>query len=216
MSTKEINEIMSINFRNFTKESCIIDDTVVIGKNVTIFPGNVLLGNTIIEDDVTLLPNNCIISSKISKGATILNSVIEESEVGENVKIGPFSHLRPNSKIGQNVRIGNFVEVKNSTIDQNTKVSHLTYVGDADVGKDVNVGCGVVFVNYNGKTKSRSKVGDHSFVGSSVNVIAPVTIGEKSFVCAGTTVDKNVEAGAFVIGRSKMCVKPDRAKKYLK
>lgn len=140
---------------------------------------------------------------------------MEKSIVGENTTVGPFSRLRPNSVIGSGAKIGNFVEIKNSTINNGSKVSHLSYVGDADVGENVNVGCGVVFVNYNGKKKFRSVVKNGAFVGSSVNVIAPVTIGEKSFVCAGTNVSESVPDFAFAIGRSKMQIKPSGAKKYL-
>ena len=136
--------------------------------------------------------------------------------VWERVTIGPFAHLRPGAEILAEAKIGNFVEIKNSKVGKKTKVSHLSYVGDASIGDNVNIGCGVVFVNYTGKTKLRSVVKDNSFIGSSVNVIAPVEIGERVYVCAGTTVDKSVSDGDFVIGRSRMTVKKDRAKQYLK
>ncbi len=206
----------NINFIGNAKENCFIEDTVVIGENVTIYPNNTILGGSEIKDNVVLFPNNIIIDSKVCEGVVVTSSVIEQSTVCENSRIGPFSHLRPNSIIKQNAKIGNFVEIKNSTISENTKVSHLSYVGDAFVGKNVNIGCGVVFVNFNGKTKSKSVVKDGSFVGSSVNIIAPVTIGEKSFVCAGTTVDKDIPDESFAIGRSRVQIKPERAKNYLK
>ncbi len=193
-----------------------IDNTAKVGSDVKIYPNNYILGNSVIEDNVTLYPNNYIINSTIKAGAKIFYSVIENSIVKENVTIGPFSHLRPESIVEKNAKIGNFVEIKKSQVGEGTKVSHLTYVGDAQVGKNVNVGCGVVFVNFNGKTKSKTIVGDNSFIGSSVNLIAPVKVGNNAFICAGTTVDKDVCSGDFAIGRSKMCTKEGKAKKYLK
>ncbi len=198
------------------KNSTYIDDSVKLGTNVKIYPNNVICEGSVIEDGVTLYPGNYITNSTIKAGSVVTCSVIEDSVVGENCKVGPFAHLRPGSKICERARIGNFVEIKNSQIGEGTKVSHLSYVGDAEVGNDVNVGCGVVFVNYNGRTKSKTQVGNGSFIGSSVNLIAPVKIGDKAFICAGTTVDKDVESGDFIIGRSKMNVKKARAKNYLK
>lgn len=205
----------SFNQISYQKDGILVDETVTIGKNVTIYPGNVILNGSVIEDNVVLYPGNFITASEIGEGSTLTGSTIEQSKVHKNVKIGPNAHLRPNSVILDNARIGNFVEIKNSTIGKGTKVSHLSYVGDADVGDNVNIGCGVVFINYNGKTKSRSTVEDNCFIGSSVNVIAPVTIRQGTYVCAGTTVDKSiVEDDCFVIGRSRMTVKAGRAKKY--
>jgi len=205
-----------INFVSYTHENSFIDKSVKIGKRVTIYPGNILVNGTQIGDDVTLLPNNYISGSTIGAASKIFSSVIEDSVVCENATIGPFSHLRPNSKISSGARIGNFVEIKNSTIGEKTKVSHLSYVGDAEVGRNTNIGCGVVFINYNGKIKQKTRVGEGCFVGSSVNLIAPLEIGDKSFICAGTTVDGNVKSGDFVIGRSRMQIKSERAKNYLK
>lgn len=196
------------------KNTYIIGDTK-IGKGAIIYPFNVII-DSIIEEGAVIGTNNYIQNSVVKPRAKILYSVIEDSVVGEEATIGPFSHLRPHSNIGDNCRIGNFVEVKNSTIKAGTKSSHLTYIGDADIEENVNIGCGVVFVNYNGKVKNRTRVKKGSFIGSSVNLIAPITVGEKAFVCAGTTLDKNVDDGDFVIGRSRMQKKPGRAKDYLK
>ena len=198
------------------KNSVYIQKGVIIGKNVTIYPNNILLEGCIIEDNVKLLPNNFISDSTVKSGASVFYSVIESSVVKEDATIGPFSHLRPNSIIEEKAKIGNFVEIKNSTIGQQTKVSHLSYVGDASVGKKVNIGCGVVFVNYNGKQKNKTIIEDNSFIGSSVNLIAPVKVEQDCFICAGTTVDKDVSKGDFVIGRSRMTIKKDRAYKYLR
>ena len=197
-------------------ETCYISEDVTIEENVVIYPNNYIEGKTIIKSGAVLLPNNFIRDSFIGENTQVFNSVIENSIVEDGVSIGPFAHLRPESKIESGVKIGNFVEIKKSKIGEKTKVSHLTYVGDADVGKNVNIGCGVVFVNYNGKIKQKTVVEDNCFIGSSVNLIAPITVEEKAFICAGTTVDKNVEQGDFVIGRSRMTTKKGRAINYLK
>ena len=155
-------------------------------------------------------------NSIIGDNVVVKSSYIEHSVVGENTSVGPFAHLRPNSIIGQNCKIGNFCEIKNSKIGDGTKISHLAYVGDAEVGKNCNIGCGVIFANYDGKQKHKIVVGDNVFIGSNSNIIAPVTIESNSYICAGTTITDKVEEYDFVIGRCKQQNKKDRAKKYLK
>ena len=201
---------------NVFNENIYIDKKTIIEEGVTIYPFNVIVGNSVIKQGAVLYPGNYIVDSSICEGASITYSVIENSVVKNGAKIGPFSHLRPGSEIGEEAKIGNFVEIKNSKIGKNTKASHLSYIGDGQVGDRVNIGCGVVFVNFTGKYKEKTTIGSDSFVGSSVNLIAPVSIGEKAFIAAGTTVDKNVNNGDFVIGRSKMQTKEGKAKKYLK
>ena len=159
---------------------------------------------------------NIIENSRIEEGVEIISSHIFDSVVGENTKIGPNAHLRPNSKIGKNCRIGNFVEIKNSVVGDNTKIAHLTYVGDAKIGKGCNIGCGVVFVNYNGKEKNEIVIGNNVFIGSNCNLIAPLNIPDNVYICAGTTVTQNLNEYDFVIGRSREVIKPNRAIKYLK
>lgn len=198
------------------KQSIYIDKTVTIGKNVTIYPNNIIKGSTVIGDNVTLLPNNYIVDSNISENAVIEYSYIEESSVGEFSHIGPYSRLRPKAKIGKNCKIGNFVEVKNSNIGNGTKASHLAYIGDADVGENCNIGCGAIFVNYNGKAKNRSMVGNDCFVGSNVNVIAPVNLADGTYVCAGSTITIDTEPKDFVIARSRETIKHNYADRYKK
>jgi bifunctional UDP-N-acetylglucosamine pyrophosphorylase/glucosamine-1-phosphate N-acetyltransferase len=197
-------------------ENVHIGFNVVFGKNVIIYENNRLDGNCIIGDNVVLMPGNYIVDSNINSGAKIFSSVIEQSTVGQNSAVGPYAHLRPNSHLGKNVRLGNFCEIKNSTIGDGTRVSHLSYVGDADVGKNCNIGCGVVFVNYNGKTKNRSVVADECFIGCNVNIIAPVSIAKRSYICAGTTVTTGTEENDFVIGRTRQIVKHNYSQKYFK
>ena len=196
--------------------SVFFDEKVKIGDNATIYPNNHIYGDTVIGNGAVINPNNIITDSVIGEGAVITASVIEKSTVGKNVSMGPNAHLRPNSVIGDNCHIGNFVEIKNAVLKKGTKVAHLTYVGDAEVGENCNIGCGSIFVNYNGKIKQKSVVGDRCFIGSNCNIIAPVTIGDDAFIAAGTTVTKSVEKESFIIGRVRQEENRFLAKKYIK
>ena len=199
---------------NISSQNVKIDESVFIGKNVTIHPNVEIIGESEIGDDVEIFSNTFIQDSVIGKGTKIMFSVIEKSEVGENNTIGPFSHLRPNVKTDKNVKIGNYVELKNAQVGEGSKINHLAYVGDATIGKRCNVGCGVIFANYNGKIKQHTNVGDDVFIGCNSNIIAPVEIGCGVYICAGTTITKNLEDKSFVIGRSKEEIKPNRPNPY--
>lgn len=180
-----------------------IDADVTIGMDTIVYPGVILQGKTAIGEDCFLGHNTRILNSTIGTSVEIQSSTITESTVSDNTHIGPYAYLRPGSKIGCNVKIGDFVEVKNATIGNNSKASHLSYIGDAEVGDNVNIGCGVVFVNYDGVTKHKSVVEDNSFIGSNVNLVAPVTVKKNGFVAAGTTVTQEVPEGALCVGRAK-------------
>lgn len=130
-----------------------------------------------------------------------------ESSVGSDTTVGPYAYVRPNSHIGSHVKVGDFVEVKNSTVDDGTKISHLTYVGDSDVGKNVNFGCGTVTVNYDGKNKFRTTIGNNAFIGCNTNLVAPVTVGDNSFIAAGSTITDEVPEDGFAIARQRQTVK---------
>lgn len=204
------------NLKLIGGKSIFIDKDVTIGNNVTIYENNRIEKGTIIGDNVTLLPGNHIISSTIENNVTIESSHIDQSVVHSDVSVGPFARLRPKAEIMTGAKIGNFVEIKNSSIGKGTKVSHLAYVGDAEIGANCNIGCGAIFVNYNGKAKNRTIVGDDCFIGSNCNIIAPVEIKKGSYICAGTTNTINTNEYDFVIGRSRETVKPERAKRYMK
>jgi bifunctional UDP-N-acetylglucosamine pyrophosphorylase/glucosamine-1-phosphate N-acetyltransferase len=180
-----------------------IDPRVKIGKDTVIYPGAVLQGKTEIGENCVIYGTSRIVDSKIGDNVTIDNCLIEESEVGESSKLGPYAHIRPNSKIGKNTKVGNFVEVKNSNFGDGSKAAHLAYIGDADIGKNVNIGCGVIFVNYDGKNKFRSTVEDNAFVGSNSNIVAPVTIKKNGYVAAGSTITKEVGEGELSIERAE-------------
>ncbi len=184
-------------------EHSYIDSDVFIGMDTIIYPGVTLKGNTVIGKDCIIGDNSKIVDSTIEDSVEIQNTIIINSLVKKETTIGPFAYLRPGSHIGEKVKIGDFVEIKNSVIGDGTKASHLAYVGDAQVGKNVNIGCGVVFVNYNGKEKQKVKVEDEAFIGSNVNLVAPVKVNKRGFVAAGTTVTLEVPEGALCIGREK-------------
>ena len=184
-------------------DSVYIDDEVQIGKGTFVGPCVTLEGNTFIGENCAIYQNTRIVDSKIASGTTVQSSVILSSEVGENTSVGPFAYIRPGSKIGNDCKVGDFVEVKNSTMGDGTKSAHLTYIGDADLGKNINLGCGVVFVNYDGSNKHRSTVGDGAFIGCNSNIVSPVEIGKGAYIAAGTTVTEDVPDDAMAIGRSK-------------
>ena len=198
------------------KRSTFIDKSVVVGENVTIYENNRIEGNTIIGNGVVILPGCYIKDTEIKDNAVINHSQTEKAVVGEGCQVGPFARLRPNAILNKNVKVGNFCEIKNSIIGEGSKVNHLAYVGEADIGKNCNIGCGAIFVNYNGKIKQRSTVGDDCFIGSNCNIVAPVNIESKSYVCAGTTITNDVKTDSFVIGRVRQEVKENRAHEYLK
>lgn len=207
---------MKTNLNIHDKKSVSISPDCEFGENVVLHENIVIAGKCKIGDNVEIYGSTRIEDSEIGSGTKIIASMIEHSRVGENNSIGPFSHLRPGSKTADGVRIGNFVEIKNSSLGAGTKVAHLAYVGDADVGKNVNIGCGAIFVNYNGKTKSRIRVCDGAFIGSNCNLIAPLTIAQNTYVCAGTTITESTDKEDFIIGRTRPTIKAGRAKKYLK
>lgn len=192
-----------------------VEDTVSVGKNVVIEPFAVVLGDTVLQDGCVVGSFSYVQNSVIGAGTVVKSSRICNSKVGKNCTVGPNAHLRENACVGDGCRVGNFVEVKNSVLSNGVKASHLAYVGDAFVGKNTNIGCGVIFVNYDGKTKHRTTVGENCFIGCNANLVAPLTIGNDCFVACGTTVDKDVPDGAFSIGRSYLTVKEGKAVNYL-
>ena len=200
-----IEELMGVNSRvELSKAEEImrrrINDTIV-------YPGAMLRGNTKIGTNCVIGMNCSITNSQIGNYTEVQSSTIVDSTVGENTTVGPYAYLRPNSNIGNNVKIGDFVEVKNATIEDNSKASHLSYIGDAHVGKDVNIGCGVVFVNYDGKNKFKSTVKDGAFIGSNSNLVAPVTVEEKGYIATGSTITNDVPQGALAVARERQVIK---------
>jgi len=196
-------------------DGVMIEPGVLIGKGAQIFPGTILRGKTVIGEGCVIGPNSTITDSVVGAGSKILSSVLTQSTVGENTTIGPFTQLRPNSVVGNRVKIGDFVEIKNSTIGDETSVAHLTYVGDSDVGRKVNFGCGVVTVNYDGAKKHRTTIGDYAFIGCNTNLVSPVAIGENAYTAAGTTITEDIPDDSLAIGRPRLEVKKDWVLKRL-
>lgn len=196
------------------KNTTYISPEAQIAEDVVIYPNNNIIGNTVIGKGTVIMPNCIITDSIIGENAKVTAAVMEEARVGDNTTVGPFSYLRKGACIGNHCRIGDFVEIKNSVIGDYTKASHLAYVGDVTIGERCNVGCGVIFVNYDGKKKHRSTVEDNCFIGSNCNIIAPVTLRENSYIAAGTTVTDETPNDSFVIGRSRQIVKESKTSRY--
>ncbi len=184
-------------------DSCYVEETVKIGKNTVIEQNVMLQGDTEIGESCVIGMGCKLVNTKVGKNSELLSVVSVDSELGENVLAGPFSYIRPGSKIGNDVKVGDFVEVKNANIDEGTKIAHLTYVGDSDVGKRVNFGCGTVTVNYDGKNKHRCKIGDDVFLGCNTNLVAPVTVGNGAYTAAGSTITDEVPEKSLAIARAR-------------
>ena len=195
-------------------ETVTIGNDVTIEAGTTIYQGSLILGKTSIGRNCVVGPNSEIFNSTLKDGSKLLHSVCYDSTLEENSSVGPFSHIRMNTVVGQDNRIGNFVEMKNSVIGPKTNVAHLTYVGDTDCGGGVNFGCGTVTVNYDGKNKYRTTIGDNVFIGCNSNLIAPVNIGSESFIAAGSTITDSIDANDFAIARAKQVTKKGYAKKF--
>ncbi len=193
-------------------DNIYIDKDAVVEEGAVIFPNNYIGAGSVIKSGAVLRPNNIIENSTVEEGAVVTASVLEGAFVGKRAQVGPFCYMRMGAKVGEGCKAGDFVEIKNASLGDGTKASHLAYVGDADVGAGCNVGCGVIFVNYDGKQKHRSKVGDRAFIGSNSNLIAPVNIGDDAYIAAGTTITEDVPEAALVIGRSRQTVKEGKAR----
>lgn len=193
-------------------DGVIISPDCTIGRNTVILPSTIIKEGCEIGSDCTIGPSTVLYKTKVGSGTTLNSVQAEEAEIADKVVAGPFVHIRPNTKIADKVRIGNFVEIKNSSIGTASAVSHLTYVGDSDVGKRVNFGCGVVTVNFNGRQKNRCRIGDDAFIGCNTNLIAPVEIGDRAYTAAGSTITENVPPDALAIARERQTVKADWVK----
>lgn len=189
-----------------------ISPDAVIGSDTVIYPGTVMKGEVQIGEDTIIGPHTEIMNSSIGSRTVIKQSVVNHSKVGNDVNIGPFAHIRPDSVIGNEVKIGNFVEIKKTQFGDRSKASHLSYVGDAEVGTDVNLGCGSITVNYDGKNKYLTRIEDGAFIGCNSNLVAPVTVGEGAYVAAGSTVTEDVPGKALAIARARQVNKDDYVK----
>jgi bifunctional UDP-N-acetylglucosamine pyrophosphorylase/glucosamine-1-phosphate N-acetyltransferase len=203
MNRRTLEGFMADGVTIIDPKTTYIDSSTVIGKDTIIYPGTVIEGEVRIGDDCIIGPNSRIVDSSIGDSVEIQYSVITESSVGDGTHVGPFAYVRPQSVIGKNTKIGDFVEIKKSQIGDGTKVAHLTYIGDAEVGEGCNFGCGTVIVNYDGTKKYKTLIGDHAFIGCNSNLVAPVEVGDNTYIAAGSTVTDNVPDGSLAIARAR-------------
>ncbi len=194
-----IDSTVEISFGSVIYPNCYLRGSTKIGKNTVIEPG-VIIDDSIIENEVTIKAY----------------SYIEKSHIKSKASIGPFARIRPSVEIGEESKIGNFVEIKKSKLENGVKISHLSYVGDAFIGEETNIGCGFITCNYDGKNKHITKIGKRTFVGSDSQTVAPVEIGDDCFVASGTTVTHSMPDESFAISRGKQITKEKMAKKFLK
>lgn len=205
---RRINEQHMINgVTIIDTDSTYIDAGVDIGADTVILPGCMISGKTVIGSNCVIGPQTGISDSTIGDRTTVKKSEVIKSIVGEDTNVGPYAYLRPNSNIGNECKIGDFVEVKNASFGDGSKASHLSYIGDAQVGERVNVGCGVVFVNYDGKNKFKSVVEDDAFIGSNSNLVAPVVVKKDAFIATGSTITDDIPAGSLGIARQRQVIK---------
>ncbi|MFE8698809.1 bifunctional UDP-N-acetylglucosamine diphosphorylase/glucosamine-1-phosphate N-acetyltransferase GlmU [Cytobacillus sp. FJAT-53684] len=193
-----------------------IGPDVTIGTDTILHPGTILSGNTVIGSECIVGPQSEIVDCEVGDRTVIRQSAAFESQIGSDVQIGPFAHIRPQSDIHGHVKIGNFVEVKKAVFGEGSKASHLSYIGDAEVGRDVNIGCGTITVNYDGKNKFLTKIEDGVFVGCNSNLVAPVTIGKNAYVAAGSTITEDVPGEALSIARARQVNKENYVDKMNK
>lgn len=184
-----------------------IEEYVKIGKDTVIYPGALIQGVTEIGEGCEILGNNRIIDCKIGSKVRIESSALEESIIEDAATIGPFAHLRPKSHLKEKVHVGNFVEIKKSTLEKGVKAGHLTYLGDATVGQNTNIGAGTITCNYDGKNKFKTVIGENAFIGSDTMLVAPVTIGDRALTAAGSVITKDLPSEALGVARSKQTIK---------
>ena len=193
-----------------------VEEQVTVGKGTTLLPGTILRGKTVVGEACTIGPNVMLTDTTVEDNVTINSAQIEQSIIRKGSDVGPYAHIRPNCDVGEGSHIGAFVQLKNCNLGKGTKMSHLTYVGDADVGERVNFGCGTVTCNYDGNAKFRTTIGNDCFVGCNTNLVAPVTLADGVYTAAGSTITRDVEADALVIARARQEVKPGWAAEHRK
>lgn len=214
MRQRILDKLMDAGVTIMDPASTFIEGSVKIGSDTIIYPYTWLEGETVIGEDCEIGPNVRLTNVKLGNNNHLQFVYGHDCQVKNDVTVGPYVHLRPDTVISDHVKIGNFVEVKNSNVGEGTKLPHLTYIGDSDIGSGVNMGCGCITVNYDGKKKHRTIIGDNAFVGCNTNLVAPVTVGESTYIGAGSTITKEVPKDALGIGRAKQKNIEGWAEKY--
>ncbi|QYO68641.1 bifunctional UDP-N-acetylglucosamine diphosphorylase/glucosamine-1-phosphate N-acetyltransferase GlmU [Leptolyngbya sp. 7M] len=208
LQTRIKDDWMAAGVTLINPDTITIDDTVQLGNDVVIEPQTHLRGQTVIRSGSRIGPGCLIEDSQIGENVTVLYSVVNKSVIQSNSRIGPYTHLRSQVEVGQGCRIGNFVELKNARLGTRTNVAHLSYLGDATLGNQVNVGAGTITANYDGVKKHRTQIGDRTKTGSNSVLVAPITVGQDVTIAAGSTVTEDVPNDALVIARARQVVKP--------
>ena len=207
LNRRKVEALMLAGVTIIDPDKVQVTTNVKVGRDTVFYPGTVLEGDSVIGENCVIGSNTSLNNCKVGNNTKILETVGIDSEIGSDTNVGPFAYLRPGTKVGSEVKIGDFVEVKNSTIDDGTKVAHLTYIGDADVGKRVNFGCGTVVVNYDGVNKHRTIIEDDCFIGCNTNLVSPVVVRHGAYTAAGSTITDEVPPESLAIARSKQVVK---------
>ncbi|MDR1465824.1 MAG: hypothetical protein LBJ11_11085 [Oscillospiraceae bacterium] len=184
-------------------DGVIVGREVQIGSDTLLLPGTILRGKTVLGRGCTVGPQTMLTDTVVGDHCTLYAVQGEGANVGDGTQLGPYVRLRPGAQLGRDIRVGNFVEIKNSTVGDRTKIAHLSYVGDAHFGRDVNVGCGLAVANYDGQQKHRTTVGDGAFLGCHNSLVAPIHIGPGAYTAAGSTLTQDVPAGALAFGRAR-------------
>lgn len=209
-------ELLAAGVVMMDPDAVYVEDQVTVGKGTLLLPGTILRGKTVVGENCTVGPNVMLTDTTVEDDVTINSAQVEESVIRKGCEIGPYTHIRPHCDVGEGSKIGAFVQLKNCNLGKGTKMAHLTYVGDADVGERVNFGCGTVTCNYDGNAKFRTTIGNDCFVGCNTNLVAPVTLADGVYTAAGSTVTHDVEADALVIARARQSVKPGWAAEHRK
>ena len=203
MRERKLDRLMDEGVTILSPANTFIADDAEIGKDTVIYPFTWIESGCKIGKRCQIGPNVRLQNAEIGDSNVIHFTYAHEVVIGDNCNVGPFAHLRPGTQLGDDVKVGNFVEVKNSWVGEGSKLPHLSYIGDADLGSRVNMGCGTITVNYDGKRKHRTRIEDNAFVGCNTNLVAPVTVGENSYVAAGSTITKDVPPNALGVARAK-------------
>lgn len=201
-------ELLRAGVQMMDPAAVYVEEGVMVGAGTLLLPGTILRGKTVVGENCQIGPQVMLTDCTVEEGCAINASQCEESVIRKNCQIGPYTHIRPHCVVGEGSKIGAFVQLKNCNLGAGTKMAHLTYVGDSDVGDNCNFGCGTVTCNYDGFHKHRTTIGSNVFVGCNTNFVPPVAVGDGAFIAAGTTVTEDVPEDAMAIGRSRQEVKP--------
>ena len=193
--------LLDSGVRMMDPSTVYVEDTVTVGEGTLLLPGTILRGNTVVGKNCEIGPNTMLDSCTVGNNVIVNSTQAQDSTIDDGCEIGPYTHIRPHCHVGKGSKIGAFVQLKNCNLGEGTKMAHLTYVGDADVGVHCNFGCGTVTSNYDGFKKHRTTIGDHVFIGCNTNLVPPVTVSDGAYIAAGTTITRDVPEDSLAVGR---------------